>query len=430
MNELELIKPALRFPSFKGHWLRRKLGDFLTFKNGINADKSKYGSGYKFVNVLDVMSDQPLNYDSIIGSVNVSESEFKKNEVTYGNILFQRSSETREDVGVSNVYLDNKRSATFGGFIIRGKQKEETNYHPLFMWHLLKTCTARKEIIRLSGGSTRYNIGQESLESVSIYVTENPEEQEKIAESLGLVDEKLFQLEKKLDLLKQYKTGVLQKIFSQEIRFKDDHGNDFSDWKEKQFADVYDFQKTNSLSRSCLNYESGDFQNIHYGDIHTKYHPQFYGHEEQVPFVNDDCDVSNLTQCKKGDLVFADASEDYADVGKAIEIIELTKKPLLAGLHTFLVRPKNRDEVVVGFSGYLMRIFAVRRQIMRFAQGISVLGISKTNLGKVTLLLPSPGEQKKIADFLTAIDDKIKMINQQVTQMRDFRRSLLQQMFV
>ncbi|WP_335966732.1 restriction endonuclease subunit S [Galbibacter sp. PAP.153] len=121
--------------------------------------------------------------NNIIGEVNIPEDMFKKNIVEYGDILFQRSSETREEVGQSNVYLDKHNPATFGGFVIRGKKVEE--YNPLFLNYLLKTSHSRKEVTSKSGGSTRYNIGQETLSNIEIF-TPSLTEQAKIANFFSL----------------------------------------------------------------------------------------------------------------------------------------------------------------------------------------------------------------------------------------------------
>src|SRR5690606_35717309 len=103
-----------------GEWVEKKLGELLEFKNGINASRGQYGKGIKFINVLDILRDEAINYDNIIGSVDIDEAVFQKSSVAFGDILFQRSSETQEEVGTANVYLDKKRTATFGGFVIRG----------------------------------------------------------------------------------------------------------------------------------------------------------------------------------------------------------------------------------------------------------------------------------------------------------------------
>ena len=153
--------------------------------------------------------------------------------------------------------------------------------------------------------------------------------------------------------------------------------------------------------------------------------------KEEVPYINDEILVSNLAQedfCKIGDLVIADASEDYADIGKAVEIVEVEPSKLVAGLHCFIARPK--EKMIVGYSGYLVQSEDARKQIKRIAQGVSVLGISKTNLENINLPYPCIEEQEKIADFLTAIDQKIEAVARQVDRTEQFKKGLLQKMFV
>ena len=111
--------------------------------------------------------------------------------------------------------------------------------------------------------------------------------------------------------------------------------------------------------------------------------------KEQVPFLSDEVDIQKISQnqfLQVGDLVIADASEDYKDIGKTIEIVNLDNQKIVAGLHTYIARPNH--PFALGFSGYLMQTFEVREQIKKLATGISVLGISKTNLGKVELRIP------------------------------------------
>ena len=223
----------------------------------------------------------------------------------------------------------------------------------------------------------------------------------------------------------------MQKIFSQEVRFRDAIGSPFSDWQKKKLGELFKWIRTNSLSRESLSYEFGTVQNIHYGDIHKKFKSQFRLSKEEVPYINDEILVSNLAQedfCKIGDLVIADASEDYADIGKAVEIVEVEPSKLVAGLHCFIARPK--EKMIVGYSGYLVQSEDARKQIKRIAQGVSVLGISKTNLENINLPYPCIEEQEKIADFLTAIDQKIEAVARQVDRTEQFKKGLLQKMFV
>jgi type I restriction enzyme S subunit len=273
-------------------------------------------------------------------------------------------------------------------------------------------------------------IGQEDIARSKVAFPSLPE-QKKIADFLGAVDDKIAKLMEKKALLERYKKGMMQKLFSQSLRFKDENGQDYPDWEEKTFGELFSWVNTNSLSREKLTDETGTIQNIHYGDIHSKFRAAFMQSREPVPYIiSAEAHAFKDDQfCKVGDVVIADASEDYADIGKSIEIIELNGTPLVAGLHTYIARPKSK-QTAVGFFGHYLRDFKLRRQIMRIAQGISVLGVSKGNLEKLTLTIPHPAEQRKIADFLTAIDDKINHVSNELEQAKLFKKGLLQQMFV
>ncbi|WP_411898577.1 restriction endonuclease subunit S [Elizabethkingia bruuniana] len=223
--------PNLRFPEFTEEWETKKLGEILEFKNGINATKEQYGSGYKFINVLDILNNEFITHDKIIGSVNVNEEIIDKFPVNYGDILFQRSSETREEVGTTSVYLDKDKTATFGGFVIRGKKIGE--YEPIFLNKSLKTDLVRNQITSKSGGSTRYNIGQEILASVTLHFP-SLNEQTKIASFLSLIDSRIQTQNKIIEQLETLIKGLSEKLFSQEIRFKE-----FTDkWELKKLGDI------------------------------------------------------------------------------------------------------------------------------------------------------------------------------------------------
>ncbi|MBB4118724.1 type I restriction enzyme S subunit [Mesonia hippocampi] len=197
------------------------------------------------------------------------------------------------------------------------------------------------------------------------------------------------------------------------------------------FNNIYSFKKTNSYSRENLNYEKGEIKNIHYGDIHTKFNSLFDIDIEIVPFINKEIDTKSIDEdnyLKVGDLVIADASEDYNDIGKTIEIKNLNKEKLVAGLHTFLAR-KESKEIVNGFASFLMKTYEVRIQIMKIAQGTKVLGISKGRLEKIKLTFPEIEEQHKLVDFLTLIDARIQTSNKIVEDLKSLSKGLQQKIF-
>ncbi|VVE43943.1 hypothetical protein PEP31012_04333 [Pandoraea eparura] len=204
------------------------------------------------------------------------------------------------------------------------------------------------------------------------------------------------------------------------------------EWASSPMSKVYFFKGNNSLSRDKLNYEVGSLRNIHYGDIHTKFAQHFRVDSESVPFINDGESHSAIrpeNYCAPGDIVFADASEDVADIGKAIEIIDTGDVPLVSGLHTILAKP-NGVSFALGFGAYLFSSDSVRTQIQREAQGAKVLGLSANRLGNVLLHYPSEtDEQQKIADCLSSLDELIAAEIKRLDTLKAHRKGLMQQLF-
>ena len=143
-----------------------KLSDILIFQNGINADSSKYGQGRKYISVSDILKNDFITCEQIVGLIDIDDITLEKYSVTYGDVLFQRSSETREDAGRSNVYLDKIHTATFGGFVIRGKKKAE--YNPLYLKYALDSASVRKQIMKCAAGAQHINVSQDDLSNVIV----------------------------------------------------------------------------------------------------------------------------------------------------------------------------------------------------------------------------------------------------------------------
>lgn len=203
------------------------------------------------------------------------------------------------------------------------------------------------------------------------------------------------------------------------------------EWEVKKLGEVMDFKVTNSFSRENLNYEYGTVKNIHYGDIHTKFQTLFDINYESVPFINEEIDISRISEenyCKNGDVIFADASEDLNDVGKSIEIININEERLLSGLHTLLARPK-KDIFHLGFSGYLFKSNSVRTQIQKESQGSKVLSISVGRISKIELSFPSVEEQKKISSFLALLDERIQTQSKIIEQIEFYFKGIKDTLF-
>ena len=199
----------MRFPEFTGEWKLHATTDYFEFKNGLNPEAKRFGLGTKFISVMDILNNRYITYDKVIASVLPKDDDLKEFGVNYGDILFQRSSETLEDVGRANVYLDDK-TALFGGFVIRGKKIG--NYNPLFFRYLLSSPNARKSIIVKGAGAQHFNISQDGLSKVLLNVP-SIQEQEKISQFINYIDERIDTQSKIIEDLKKLKVAIIENVF-------------------------------------------------------------------------------------------------------------------------------------------------------------------------------------------------------------------------
>src|SRR5690554_3360656 len=203
-------------------------------------------------------------------------------------------------------------------------------------------------------------------------------------------------------------------------------------WTTKKVSQVFDFLSTNSFSRNQMNYEEKEdsIYNIHYGDIHATYTEPILDLEKckDVPVINEDVVIpTSASFLKDGDLVMADASEDYAGVGETVELIHLKNKKVLAGLHTFALRDKN-GTTAIGFRTYIFKHPKVATSVKVIATGSKVYGISKTNLANVKVILPPFPEQQKIATILSTWDKAIDKLTQLIAAKEQRKKGLMQQL--
>lgn len=181
------------------------------------------------------------------------------------------------------------------------------------------------------------------------------------------------------------------------------------EWSEVSFEDIFEFNGGMSIPRGHLGDEGIAY--LHYGDIHKSNNTLINVAKDynKLPKLNIDImKVKDGALLQNGDIVFADASEDYEGIGKSVVIYNPTNMPYISGLHTIIA--KSKDNIIDdNFKRYLVSDWSTRKQIMILASGISVFGISKSNLSLVNIVLPSLGEQQKIASILSAWDKAIEL---------------------
>ena len=205
-------------------------------------------------------------------------------------------------------------------------------------------------------------------------------------------------------------------LFGKEIKIPEE-------WEVKTFNEIFDFLRTGTNSRSNLN-ENGDIQYIHYGDIHTKWHLMLDCKSAKIPSIEND-KIKNLPFLKDGDLIIADASEDHEGSGTSILLKNTQNKRVVSGLHTVALRD-NSQITQSEFRAYITSIKFVKIQIIAQVTGISVFGLSKTNLKKMKIPIPLLSEQQKIASILSGVDALIESTQQTIKKTEQLKKGLMQ----
>jgi len=420
--------PKLRFPEFSKTWKSKKLKDLLKLTS--RSIKMKDEEKYTLVTVKRRhagVEERGLYYGKDILVKN--QYELKQHD-----FIISKRQIVHDACGIVPKYLDGAIvSNEYSVFI----PKENLNIH-FFDYFTHRPKISHSFYLSSIGVHIEKMLFKVDDWLKREYYFPSLAEQQKIADFLSSVDQKIQQLGQKKELLEEYKKGVMQKLFpsadgrAPEIRLKDENVEDFPNWEEYNVGNIFNLFVTNSFSRNDLTYESGEVKNIHYGDVHSEFKMGFKVNEETVPYIVEEKKLSKYDEeqyVKPGDLIVADASEDYADIGKAIEVIETGDEKILAGLHTIHARDK-KPLTVVGFKGYLFRSESVRKQLKRISQGASVLGISKGNFKEINVKLPCLAEQRKIVEFLQNIDKNITLVESKIENFQIFKKGLLQQMFV
>jgi type I restriction enzyme, S subunit len=212
-------------------WAEHRLGDLYNLSNGINADKSAYSRGVPFANVLEVISNESLNESDIPGRVSLPKKTLDRYRVTHGDVLFNRTSETQEEVGLSSVYLGDA-PVVFGGFVFRGRPKT-ADFDTGYSKYALRAAPVRAQITARGQGGIRANVGQRDLKSVRLYLPGLPE-QRSIAVAIDEVSRLAAKLEHLVAKEQAIKQGMMQQLLTGRTRLPGFAG----DWEPTKLGAV------------------------------------------------------------------------------------------------------------------------------------------------------------------------------------------------
>ncbi len=400
--------PVLRFPGFEGAWSKSILGDLATFSKGKGIPKADIEDDGNFECIT--YGELYTRYSELIDDVQ-SRTNLDPNTLVFSDpndVIIPASGETHLDIATASCVLR-------GGIALGGDLniiKSETQ--GVFLAYYLNSAR-KKDIASLAQGSSVIHLYSRQLKSLKLFLPSS-DEQQKIAAFLTTIDTRIQQLSRKVDLLEQYKKGVMQKIFSQEIRFRDEEGREFLAWEEKRLGDLATFSKGKGISKAEIE-ESGSLECITYGELYTRY-------SELIDEVQSrtNLDSETLVLSDPNDVIIPASGETHLDIATASCVL---RGGIALGGDLNIIKSKMKG---VFLAYYLNN--ARKKDIARLAQGSSVIHLYPAQLKSLKILIPIPEEQQKIADFLTAIYQKITRTKGQLEQMQVFKKGLLQQLFV
>ncbi|MBE2254339.1 MAG: restriction endonuclease subunit S [Myxococcus sp.] len=211
----QLLTGETRLPGFRKAWELTTLGHLFEFRNGVNADKRAYGRGVPFINVLEVITKPHLHAGDVPGRVSLSQSLIEAYAVRRGDVVFNRTSETQEEVALASVYMDTT-TVVFGGFVIRGRPSGD-RLDATYSGYALRAPEVRQQLVAKGQGAIRANVGQSEMRTVRIRLPE-VDEQKAIAAALWDMDAEVAALEARRDKTRAVKQGMMQELLSGRTR--------------------------------------------------------------------------------------------------------------------------------------------------------------------------------------------------------------------
>ena len=407
MNEA-ITTPKLRFPEFSGEWKSERIGEMFVFKNGLNKEKKFFGKGTPIINFNDVYHLSGINKSDIKGLVKLNNTEIERFIAKKGDVFFTRTSETIIDIGMSAVLIDDVEDCVFSGFTLRASPIND-KLDLDFKKYCFSVHSVRKEIVTKSSYTTRALTSGTLLNKVIFRYPNSKVEQQKIAAFLTVVDKKIEQLCKNQELLDDYKKGLMQQIFSQAIRFKVDDGSKLPNWKEKKLGEIFEHRaEKNSKNELLLSIT------IKNGVI---------PHSKSNRKDSSSKDKSNYLAVYENDIAYNSMRMWQGASGVSLF------NGIVSPAYTIL---KIKENDVSKFFGYMFKTETMIRIFQRNSQGLTpdTWNLKYPQLSKIKVYLPSVKEQAKITNLLSSLDSKIEQVEKQLDETKQFKKALLQQMFV
>ena len=394
-----MTTPKLRFKEFDGDWTNCTLKDFTTFAKGkgiSKADITEDGENF-CIRYGELYTMYGHVIDKIRSKTNVSKSDSVLSKAN--DVIIPASGETQIDIATASCVLHDD--------IILSGDLNIVSHQENGVWLAYYLSSAKKlEIAQLAQGNSVVHLYSSQLKELKINKP-SKQEQTKIASFLSAVDEKISQLTQKQELLFQYKQGMMQKLFSQQIRFKADDGGEFGEWETQKIQKVF--------TNKSKNYDPQNVENL--PCIELEHLSQNTGKILGT--------VSSLEQ-KSTKNLFEPNSVLF---GKLRPYLRKYANPQFKGVCSSEIWVLNGLKIS---NDYLFQYIQTEQfsELTNIQSGSKMPRADWNIIANSEIEYPSSEEQTKIANFLSAIDQKIEVVAQQIQHAKLWKKGLLQQMFV
>ena len=417
------VTPQLRFPEFNGDWETKKLVEWgLKVIDGDRGTNYPNGDDFSsegyclFMNAKNVTKNG-LSFDTKMFITKEKDEKLRKGKLKRNDLILT----TRGSVG--NIgYYDNsiqyEHLRINSGMVLLRSENSQIDSN--FIYISFFTPKLNRIIDTISFGSAQPQLTVKEINLFKLNLPSLPE-QTKIASFLTAVDEKLTALKKKKTLLEQYKKGVMQQIFSQELRFKDDNGNDFADWEEKKLGKI-----TVEVKRDLK--DKTDLTDIAVLTISSE--KGFITQKERFSQVIAGNSLSKYTLLKKGQMSYNRGASKRFQYG-CFNILKSYKEALVPNIYISFFFKEN---YISEFYDQLFSTGFANKELRKFISSSvrldGLLNINRGDFFSVIVPVPVLEEQTKIANFLSRIDEKINHCQAQIEKVAVWKKGLLQQLFV
>ncbi|HFX6247975.1 restriction endonuclease subunit S [Acinetobacter baumannii] len=411
-----MTTPKLRFKEFDGCWVEKIISEIADVRGGKRLPKGyslqEENNGFPYITVTD-MENGTVNLEKIRYVPLEAIDQIKRYRISVDEIYISVAG-TLGLVGIIPQELNNANLTENADKLTNIKCNQ------FYLLHYLNNGSLSKLIDSVSTIGAQPKLALYAIQGMPIFLP-SLDEQTKIASFLSAVDEKINQLTQKHQLLSQYKQGMMQKLFSQQLRFKADDGGEFAKWEDSKLGELTTLiTKGTTPSSLGEKYEESGINFIKIESLSSN------GKFLLDKFAYIDENTHNKlarSKLEHDDILFSIAgvlgrvaiiSRDYlpANTNQALAIIRLKDKKITRYIYYFL----NSD--------YVKKI--IDAESVQLAQANFSLG----QLANLDVLVPCLEEQTKIANFLSAIDQKIEVVAQQIEQAKQWKKGLLQQMFI